>query len=98
MSGPAISLQKAEVLEGRVRLGWLSSFWELKALQPLCSWPLLPPSSSSPMISAGNRAPGNSCSLTSSPSFLLLQVHPASQGQGRDTIYPSFDHSLSSHR
>lgn len=35
-----------------------------------------------PMISTGNWAPGNSCSLTSSPSFLLLQVHPASQGAG----------------
>ena len=41
---------------------------------------LAPPPSflSSSMISAEYRAPGNSCSLTSSPSFLLLQVHPAS--------------------
>lgn len=27
-----------------------------------------------------DRAPGNPCSLTSSPSFLLLQVHPAFPG------------------
>lgn len=30
-----------------------------------------------------DRAPGNPCSLTSSPSFLLLQVHPAFPGWGR---------------
>lgn len=37
------------------------------------------------------------CSFTSSPSFLLFQVLPASQGVGEGTIYPSLDHSLSSH-
>lgn len=73
---------------GRGRQGWCSPFWELKALQPSCCWPLLPPSSSSPMISAGNRAPGNSCSLTSSSSFLLLQVQPASQGVGEGHHLP----------
>lgn len=36
-----------------------------------------------------DRAPGNPCSLTSSPSFLLLQVHPAFPGWGRDTISPA---------
>lgn len=42
-----------------------------------------------PMISAGKRTPGNPCSLTFSPSFLLLQVHPASPGVGEGYCLPS---------
>lgn len=37
-----------------------------------------------------DRAAGNPCSLTSSPSFLLLQVHPAFPAWGRDTISPAW--------
>lgn len=95
--GPLFPCRRPRVPGDVGRQGWCSPFSELKALHSQCSWPLLPPSSSSPMISAGNGAPGNSCGLTFSPSFLLLQVHPASQGVGEGHVSPSLGCSLNSY-
>lgn len=82
---------------GRVRRGWCSPFWELNALQPFCSWPLLPPSSSSPMISAGTgHQETPAASPLPLPSFYSRCTLPP-RGKGRDTIYLTLDHSLSSH-
>lgn len=97
LSGPTISLQKAEGARGWGETGLVLSILGAKCPSFPFYWPLLPPSSASPMISAGNRAPGNSCSLTSSPSFLLLQVQPASQGEGEGHVFPSLCCSLNSH-